>query len=127
MRPENPLPPLGGWLCDCFGGVGLCSRRYPTQGGVRGWALQFGRYGCPGVAGYAEAVRGGGFVFRRPFGYAWWKVACMKRGPKALTGLPGVCRRLQAGMDGLDGCLRDTFPDDLFLSGCNADPIIGGS
>ena len=41
-------------------------------------------------------------------------------------GVAGCMQAVQVGMDGLDGCLHDAFPDDLFLSGCNADRSSAG-
>ena len=52
--------------------------------------------------------------------------SCLHETVGLSDGVAGCMQAVQAGMDGLDGCLHDAFPDDLFLSGCNADQSSAG-
>ena len=73
----------------------------------------------------AEAV-GEAVCFQTAFSDMPELESCLHETVGLSDGVAGCMQAVQAGMDGLDGCLHDAFPDDLFLSGCNADQSSAG-
>ena len=115
----NPYRPPDGYAI-VSGAWGFVQQAVSTQ-----VACASGRYDLGGMAAQvsgitAEAV-GEAVCFQTAFSDMPELESCLRETVGLSDGVAGCMQAVQAGMDGLDGCLHDAFPDDLFLSGCNAD------